>query len=81
MLALGFLPRGPLTILKESCCGEKDLPVSFVKNATEYLRELHDKLNIAQHMLHLIRSVNKIVMRHTIIYVVVTSILMSTNKC
>lgn len=47
MLALGFVPRGPLTILKESWCGEKDLPVSFGKNATEYLRELHDKLNIA----------------------------------
>jgi len=81
MLALGFLPRGPLTILKDSWCGEKDLPVSFGKNATEYLRELHDKLNIAATYAASHSEVNKIVMRHTIIYVVVTSILMSTNKC
>ena len=81
MLALGFLPRGPLTILKDSWCGEKDLPVSFGKNATEYLRELHDKLNIAATYAASHSEVNKIVMRHTIIYVVLTSILMSTNKC
>ena len=33
-LVFGFLPRGPLAILKDSWCGEEDLPVNFGKNAT-----------------------------------------------
>jgi len=45
---MGHLPRGPLTILKESWCGEKKLPVSFGKNATKYLHKLHEKLEIAK---------------------------------
>ena len=48
MLAMGHLPRGPLVILRDSWCGDKDLPVSFGKNANEYLRELHNKLEIAK---------------------------------
>lgn len=48
VLALGHLPRGPLAILKESWCGDQSLPVSFGKDATKYLRELHDKLDIAK---------------------------------
>jgi len=45
---MGHLPRGPLSILKESWCGEEELPVSFSKNATKYLHELHEKLEIAK---------------------------------
>ena len=47
-LAMGYLPRGPLAILRDSWCGDKDLPVSFGNNANEYLRELQDKLKIAK---------------------------------
>jgi len=34
--------------LKDSWCGEEDLPVNFGKNATTYLRELQEKLEIAK---------------------------------
>ena len=47
-LVMGHLPTGPLTILKESWCGDKHLPVSFGKNASNYLTELHRKLEIAK---------------------------------
>lgn len=47
-LVMGFLPRGPLTILRESWCEEREFPVNLGKSATEYLRELHDRLEIAQ---------------------------------
>ena len=36
-LVMGHLPRGPLAILKDSWC-DQDLPISFGKNAQEYLR-------------------------------------------
>ena len=41
-LLMGHLPRGPLAILKDSWCNQQ-LPISFVENAQEYLRKLHDK--------------------------------------
>ena len=47
-LAMGYLPRRPLAILRDSWCGDKNLPVRFGKNANKYLRELHDKLEIAR---------------------------------
>ena len=47
-LVMGHLPRGPLAILKESWCGDEHLPVSFGKNASDYLTELHRKLEIAK---------------------------------
>jgi len=47
-ISVGLLPRGPLTILRESWCEERELPVNLGKNATKYLRELHDRLKIAQ---------------------------------
>ena len=46
-LVMGHLPRGPLAILKDSWC-DQDLPISFGKNAQEYLKELHDKLEVAK---------------------------------
>jgi len=47
-LVMGHLPRGPLSILRDSWCGEESLPVNFGKNATEYLRDLHEKLEVAK---------------------------------
>ena len=47
-LAMGHLPRGLLAILKESRCNDEHLPVSFGKNASDYLTELHRKLEIAK---------------------------------
>jgi len=47
-LVFGFLPRGPLAILKDSWCCDEDLPVNIGKNTTTYLRELHEKLEIAK---------------------------------
>ena len=44
---MGHLPRGPLAILKDSWC-DQDLAICFGKNAEEYLRELHDKLEVAK---------------------------------
>ena len=45
-LVMGHLPRGPLAILKESWCGDEHLPVSFDKNASDYLTELcHDSVS------------------------------------
>ena len=44
----GHLPSGPLAILKESWYGDEHLPVSFGKNASDYLTELHRKLEIAK---------------------------------
>jgi len=44
---MGHLPRGPPAILKDSWC-DQDLPISFGKNAQKYLRELHDKLEVAK---------------------------------
>jgi len=43
----GTFARGPLAILKDSWC-EQDLPISFGKNAQEYLRELQYKLEVAK---------------------------------
>jgi len=47
-LVMGHLPRGPLSFLKDSWCGDENLPVSLSKNATEYLHELREKLEIAK---------------------------------
>ena len=48
LLALGNVPRGPLAVLKETWCGEREVPPSFQKEPTQYLRDLHDKLQIAE---------------------------------
>ena len=46
-LVMGHLPRGPLAILIDSWC-DQELPISFGTNAQEYLREPHDKLEVAK---------------------------------
>ena len=73
MLAMGHLPRVPLAILRDSWCGDKELPVSFGKNANKYLRELHDKLKIEL-------KERKIAMFHITICVAMTNILMLAIK-
>jgi len=47
VLALGSLPRG-YAVLKETWCGERELPPSFQKEPTKKFQDMHDKLNIAE---------------------------------
>ena len=77
---MGYLPRGYLAILRDSCCGDKDLPVSFGKNANEDLRELHDKLEIAKTYATSHAKREQIAMFHTTICVAMTNILMLAIK-
>lgn len=48
LLAMGTLPRGPLAVLRETWTGERDCPPSLGKTADDYLRELHENLEIAR---------------------------------
>jgi len=47
-LVMGYLPKGPLAILKDSWLENAQLPVSFGKNNDAYLRDLHEKLKVAR---------------------------------
>ena len=47
-LCFGNLPRGPLSILKESWTGERDLPLNHNKTVDGYLKELKQKLITAR---------------------------------
>ena len=38
-LVMGYLPTSPLSILRDSWCGDENLPVSFGKKATEYYHD------------------------------------------
>ena len=48
LLAFGQLPRGPLAVLKETWCGEREFPLDLGKTPFEYLKDLHKKLEIAK---------------------------------
>jgi transposase InsO family protein len=48
MLVFGRVPRGPLAVLKETWCGEREFPPEVGKNAVEYLKELHENLRTAK---------------------------------
>ena len=48
LLAWGRIPRGPLAILKETWCGERELPPGLGKEPAEYLKELLHNLQIAK---------------------------------
>jgi hypothetical protein len=48
LLAFGRVPHGPLAILKETWCGEREFPPGLGKGPLEYLKELHENLRIAQ---------------------------------
>jgi len=47
-MVFGHLPRGPLAVLKETWTGEVDLPFDLDKNVVDYMRELRDKLCVAE---------------------------------
>ena len=47
LMVFGRLPRGPLALLKENWCGQRDAPLSLEKTTTEYLEELKENLRIA----------------------------------
>ena len=44
MLVYGRVPRGPLTVLKESWTGERDVSLHLGKAVDDYLIDLKDKL-------------------------------------
>ena len=46
-LVMGHLQRGPLDILKVSWC-DQELPINFGIDVQDYLKELHDKLEVAK---------------------------------
>ena len=47
-LIYGTIPRGPLTVLKESWVGERILPFNLGKKPEEYLRTLKENLDLAK---------------------------------
>jgi len=48
LLVFGTMPRGPLAILKETWCGENNLPPDVSKSTVEYLQDLRQKPEVAQ---------------------------------
>jgi transposase InsO family protein len=42
----GTLPKGPLSVLKESWAGERELPLSIGRNPEEYLQTLKENLGV-----------------------------------
>ena len=50
MLAFGFIPRGPLAILKETWSGERKLPPNVNKSVDLYLLELQRNLEAAREL-------------------------------
>jgi hypothetical protein len=49
LLVFVKLPAGPLTILRETWTDDRELPAELNKTAVEYLEDLQDKLETAQH--------------------------------
>jgi hypothetical protein len=47
-LIYGTLPKGPLSVLKESWAGERELPLSIGKKPEEYLQTLKENLELAK---------------------------------
>ena len=47
-LLYGTLPRGPLSVIKESWGGEQELPLNVGKRPEEYLKTLRNNLELAQ---------------------------------
>ena len=46
MCVYGFLPSGPLNLLKKNWAGECELPPNFGKSATQYMQELKESMEI-----------------------------------
>jgi len=68
ILVHGFLPRGPLAILKETWAGERELPLDLGKTAVEYLNELKLNLQTACDYAdsHAMREQNRYVAHHNL---------------
>ena len=49
LLVFGKLPKGPLAILRETWIGEREAPPNSSKSVSEYLDDLREKLQVAQH--------------------------------
>jgi len=49
LLAFDRLPRGPLSVLRDSWVGTEIPPLSLGKTVTEYLRDLRDRFATAEH--------------------------------
>jgi transposase InsO family protein len=47
-LVYGMLPKGPLSVLKESWAGQRELPLNIGKSPEEYLQTLKENLEIAK---------------------------------
>jgi transposase InsO family protein/ribosomal protein L21E len=47
-MVYGTLPRGPLSVLKESWAGERKLPLNLGKSPEEYLQSLKENLEFAK---------------------------------
>ena len=47
-MVYGSLPKGPLSVLKESWAGEREIPFSIGKRLEEYLQTLLENLEIAR---------------------------------
>jgi len=47
MMVYGYLPRGPLAVLKEAWAGQREIPPNFGKPVEEYLGDLKSKLEAA----------------------------------
>ena len=45
LFVLGYLPRGPLAILRESWSGERELPAAVNNNVDQYLANLRERLD------------------------------------
>jgi len=48
LMVYGRLPRGPLAVLKENWCGQRELPLNLGKTTVEYLEDLRKNLEVAQ---------------------------------
>jgi len=79
-LAMGHLPRGPLSILKDSWCGDENLPVNFGKMRLNIYMNSTRNWKSQKLMPRLMLNESKINTLRITICAVVTSILMSENK-
>ena len=48
VLVFGRLPRGPLAVLKENWCGQREAPLSLGQTTVDYLQELRKNLEVAE---------------------------------
>jgi len=54
LMAFGRLPRGPLSILKDTWTGTEELPFNLGKGTAEYLQDLTERFNSVQTLIIII---------------------------